>query len=115
MSLLTSCDRNATKQTRQPNEPSDQQTFEEVQKSTQTEPQEPKPTINYPERIEQSQLTIYDSLGLTPELLIPTEALQKILRKSLQGMLLDMPIRTRSKHVKSVSYTHLTLPTICSV
>ena len=111
MSLLTSCDRNATKQTRQPNEPSDQQTFEEVQKSTQTEPQEPKPTINYPERIEQSQLTIYDSLGLTPELLIPTEALQKILRESLQGMLLDMPIRTRSKHVKSAICDAIGYPT----
>lgn len=48
-----------------------------------------------------SGLTIYDSLSNTPSLIFPTDELEFILNSTLKGLLLNQPIRTRSKVLKS--------------
>lgn len=57
-------------------------------------------SIDFRTIIRKSKLTIYDSLDLVPELIIPADQLEALLQNALQGLLLDMPLRTRSKHVK---------------
>lgn len=47
-----------------------------------------------------SGLTIYDSLKQRPDLLIPTQDLERILNDSLCGFNLNYPLRTRSKVLK---------------
>lgn len=54
--------------------------------------------------------TIYDSLVRTPELLFTTRELEQTLRSKLSGLLLDQPIRTRSKVVKSAIARSLGYP-----
>ncbi len=54
--------------------------------------------------------TIYDPLDQTPDLKLSTQELQQILRMKLSGMLLDQPIRTRSKVVKSAIARSLGYP-----
>lgn len=51
--------------------------------------------------ISASGKTIYDALDQSPELFLTTDQLQQVLRQKLAGLLLDQPIRTRSKVVKS--------------
>lgn len=51
--------------------------------------------------IKNSGLTIYDSLETQPELKIRTADLETFLETKLKGLLLNQPIRTRSKVVKS--------------
>jgi hypothetical protein len=63
--------------------------------------QEPEQPPDYRAAIRKSKLTIYDSLELLPELVVPAAELESILKESLDGMLLDMPLRTRGKHVKT--------------
>ncbi len=59
--------------------------------------------INYALNIQKSNLSIYDYIDeRNADLFIPTQALQKILEKSLVGLSLkDLPLRTRSKKVKT--------------
>ncbi len=57
-----------------------------------------------------SDKTIYDSLVQTPELILTTGELEQILRSKLSGLLLDQPIRTRSKVVKSAIARSLGYP-----
>ena len=61
--------------------------------------------------IGESKLSIYDSLEQHPELRISTKNLQLILNRELTGLLLDQPIRTRSKVVKSAICQALGYPT----
>ena len=51
--------------------------------------------------IKESKLSIYDPLEPRPELKFPTTDLERILNSKLIGLLLDQPIRTRSKVVKT--------------
>ena len=51
--------------------------------------------------ITESGKTIYDLLDQSPELMLTTRELEQTLRTKLSGLLLDQPIRTRSKVVKS--------------
>lgn len=51
--------------------------------------------------IKESNLTIYDSLESRPELKLSAQALEAVLDERLNGLLLNQPIRTRSKAVKS--------------
>jgi hypothetical protein len=51
--------------------------------------------------ISSSGLTIYDSIESQPELYIEIRALERILNRSLVGLDLNYPIRTRSKVLKS--------------
>ena len=98
IALVASCDFKSRSEPEQPT----QDPAQTHQKQTQQPKQDSRERLSeYRERIQESQLTIYDSLDGSPELLIPTADLESILRSSLQGMLLDFPIRTRSKHVKS--------------
>ncbi len=60
--------------------------------------------------ISASGKTIYDSLVQTPELLLTTGELEQTLRMKLSGLLLDQPIRTRSKVVKSAIARSLGYP-----
>lgn len=48
-----------------------------------------------------SGLTIYDSLDKRLDLFLDDEALERILNKALIGLVLDQPLRTRSKVLKS--------------
>ncbi len=57
--------------------------------------------VDFAQLIRESKLTIYDSLEMWPDLKVPNRELERIVGASLSGMLLDMPLRTRSKHVKS--------------
>ena len=61
--------------------------------------------------IRESKLSIYDSLEQHPELRIATKELQEILNRKLSGLLLNQPIRTRSKVVKSAICEALGYPT----
>lgn len=54
--------------------------------------------------------TIYDPLDQTPELVLTTRELEQSLRVKLSGLLLDQPIRTRSKVVKSAIARSLGYP-----
>lgn len=58
--------------------------------------------INYPRNIAESNYSIYDIIGANDNAMyIPTEHLEKILRKGMVGFSLqDLPLRTRSKVVK---------------
>ena len=98
ITLVTSCDFNRRPEPEQPTQVSSQTHREQTQQPKQDSHER---LSEYRERIQESKLTIYDSLDGSPELLIPTAGLESILRSSLQGMLLDFPIRTRSKYVKS--------------
>ena len=60
--------------------------------------------------ISASGKTIYDPLVQTPELIFTTEELEQTLRTKLSGLLLDQPIRTRSKVVKSAIARSLGYP-----
>lgn len=51
--------------------------------------------------ISASGLTIYDSLLDQPHLFIPNDVLETLLSKGLKGLVLDQPLRTRSKVLKS--------------
>ena len=51
--------------------------------------------------ISASGLTIYDSLQDRPHLFIPNTVLEAVLNKGLKGLVLDQPLRTRSKALKS--------------
>ncbi|MCK6485427.1 MAG: restriction endonuclease [Phycisphaerae bacterium] len=51
--------------------------------------------------IRQSDLTIYDCLDSRPDLYLTTKELQAVLDKSLRGLDLNYPLRTRSKVLKS--------------
>ena len=51
--------------------------------------------------IKESRLSIYDSLVSRPNLKLSTESLESLLNDRLKGLLLNQPIRTRSKVVKS--------------
>ncbi len=51
--------------------------------------------------IKNSGLTIYDSLQERLDLFLPDEGLEHILNRGLHGFLLDQPLRTRSKVLKS--------------
>jgi len=54
--------------------------------------------------------TIYDPLDQSPELVLTTKELEQSLREKLSGLLLDQPIRTRSKVVKSAIAKSLGYP-----
>ena len=51
--------------------------------------------------IRESKLTIYDSLASNPQLWLGLDKLELLLDRKLKGTLLDQPIRTRSKVIKS--------------
>lgn len=51
--------------------------------------------------ISASGLTIYDSLQDQPNLFIPRDVLEALLNNGLKGLVLDQPLRTRSKVLKS--------------
>lgn len=51
--------------------------------------------------IKRSGLNIYDSLEKCPDLYLETQDLEKILQRSLKGLNLNFPLRTRSKVLKS--------------
>lgn len=53
---------------------------------------------------------IYDLLDQSPELILTTTELEQTLRTKLSGLLLDQPIRTRSKVVKSAIARSLGYP-----
>ena len=55
-------------------------------------------------------LTIYDSLETRPELILSQTDLEKTLREKLKGLLLNQPIRTRSKVVKTAICNALGYP-----
>ena len=61
-------------------------------------------------QISVSGLTIYDPLLHAPSLFVPTEQLEVILNSSLKGLLLNQPIRTRSKVLKTAVCTALGYP-----
>jgi hypothetical protein len=62
---------------------------------------DPKPET-YKEKVEKSGLSIYDEIEIgDPDLWIPSEELEYLLRKGLVGIsLVGLPLRTRSKVVK---------------
>ena len=92
------CDFNRQSELQQPKSSATQNQKQQTPELNQDAQEE---SIDFRNLIQGSQLTIYDSLDATPELFIPTADLETILRSSLRGMLLDFPIRTRSKIVKS--------------
>src|SRR5262249_55035121 len=51
--------------------------------------------------ISASGITIYDPIQDQPQLFIPNNVLQTLLNKGLKGLVLDQPLRTRSKVLKS--------------
>lgn len=57
--------------------------------------------MNYPERISISGLSIYDSVRENNILFLPVAELEAVLRQGLIGLVLDYPLRTRSKILKS--------------
>ena len=57
--------------------------------------------MNYPERMSQSGKTIYDGIMEREGLFLPLGELETALRRSLIGLNLDYPLRTRSKVLKS--------------
>ncbi|OHB77842.1 MAG: hypothetical protein A2Z34_05635 [Planctomycetes bacterium RBG_16_59_8] len=57
--------------------------------------------LHFVRRIKASGLTIYDALTQRPDLYLSTDNLQRLLQKSLVGLSLDYPLRTRSKIVKT--------------
>jgi hypothetical protein len=65
---------------------------------------------DYATRIRKSGLTIYDSLDSRPDLLIDHDDLERILNKSLLGLNLNFPQRTRSKVAKTAVCTALGYP-----
>ena len=70
--------------------------------SAETNPQTSQADVSKTiQAITASEKTIYDSLSDSPELFLPTQTLEAVLRQKLKGTLLDQPIRTRSKVVKS--------------
>ena len=99
--LITSCDFKSRSEREQPTQDAAQTQQKQTQQKQQSKQDSHERLSEYRKRIQESQLTIYDSLDGSPKLLIPITDLEAILRSSLQGMLLDFPIRTRSKHVKS--------------
>ena len=99
--LVASCDFNSRSEREQPTQDAAQTQQKQTQQKQQSKQDSHERLSEYRKRIQESQLTIYDSLDGSPKLLIPITDLEAILRSSLQGMLLDFPIRTRSKHVKS--------------
>lgn len=68
--------------------------------------------INYVENIKKANISIYNTIEMTDEkLFIPTEELQSILSEGLLGFSLKgLPLRTRSKVVKSKICTILGYP-----
>jgi len=56
---------------------------------------------NIAKAISASGLTIYDSLQDHPDLCIPNDTLEAVLNRGLKGLILDQPLRTRSKVLKS--------------
>jgi hypothetical protein len=58
-------------------------------------------SIEIVKAISESGLTIYDSLHKRPELFIDNDTLQSILNSALSGLLLNQPLRTRSKVLKT--------------
>ena len=99
--LVASCDFNSRSEREPPTQDGVQTQQKQTQQKQQSKQDSHERLSEYRKRIQESQLTIYDSLDGSPKLLIPITDLEAILRSSLQGMLLDFPIRTRSKHVKS--------------
>ena len=99
--LVASCDFNSRSEREPPTQDGVQTQQKQTQQKQQSKQDSHERLSEYRKRIQESQLTIYDSLDGSPKLLIPITDLEAILRSSLQGMLLDFPIRTRSKYVKS--------------
>ena len=60
--------------------------------------------------IQESGLSIYDSLDSHPELILEASELQEILSRKLIGLNLDFPLRTRSKVLKSAVCESLGYP-----
>ncbi len=60
--------------------------------------------------IRDSRLTIYDSLHDRPDLFIDHRSLEKLLNRTLRGLSLDYPLRTRSKVLKAAVCSALGYP-----
>ena len=107
IALLAGCDFKRQSELRQLDSDS---TPEQNQQTSNENEDSHEESIDYRDLIQKSQLTIYDSLEATPELFIPTTELESMLQNSLRAMLLDLPIRTRSKYVKSAICESLGYP-----
>lgn len=57
--------------------------------------------MNYPDRVSRAGISIYDVVRENGSLFLPTDELERILRRDLLGLNLDLPLRTRSKVVKA--------------